>query len=428
LPSFERYFIPRMEMLLRHGINPVIASDDLNFAIPNVRLMKHEDHAQLEFLSRNIKFITDNKIKIEFVYPSTPAHARPYIESVYPIMRAIVNAYVDLPYAIERWEHELNHGSWKADLIGGLTPDYSKSVIEDAIKSFRRYEETVPQRLVELMVHLAHPHGSNAWEAARENTMSHFLNGGYLFFTKEHESVFRMALLKTGPIFKIATQREWYPINENDDAVNQLVPGPSEGFITRMELLLNQKIKPVLNSSDLNLLIPNVRRMKLKDRDQLYVLSNNIKFIVDNKIKIVFDSNTHTSKNPSVRMIMQAIVNAYVDLPYAIYHWLIEYQRPGFISSEDYKQEQQQQQQQYINTDLQSFEAIVPKRLVKLMHYLTQRRGSNAWEAARENTMSHFVHGGYLFFTEEHARNFRSLLAAFMRAPHDQRVVLLRMH
>jgi len=61
LPSFERYFIPRMEMLLRHGINPVIASDDLNFAIPNVRLMKHEDHAQLEFLSHNIKFITDNR-------------------------------------------------------------------------------------------------------------------------------------------------------------------------------------------------------------------------------------------------------------------------------------------------------------------------------------------------------------------------------
>jgi len=405
LPSFEGYFIPRMEMLLRHGINPVITSHDLNFAIPNVRLMKHEDHVQLEFLSRNIKFIIDNKIKIEFVYPSTPAHTRQYIESVYPIMRAIVNAYVDLPYAIERWEHELNHGSWKADLIGGLPPDYSKRVIEDAIKSLRRYEETVPQRLVELMVHLAHPHGSNAWEAARENTMSHFLNGGYLFFTEEHESAFRMALLETGrnvetgPIFEIAKQREWYPINYYDDAVKRMVPGPSESFITRMEPLLNQNIKPVLNSRDLNLLIPNVRRMKLKDRYQLYVLSNNIKFIVDKKIKIVFDSHPHTSENPSVRMIMQAIVNAYVDLPYAIYHWLIEYQRPGFIYSEDYKQ---QQQQQDINTDLQSFEAIVPNRLGDLMVHLTESHGSNAWEAAHDNTMSHFVHGGYLFFTEEH--------------------------
>ena len=40
----------------------------------------------------------------------------------------------------------------------------------------------VPQRLVQLMKHLAQSHGSNAWEAVRENTMSHFFNGGYLFF------------------------------------------------------------------------------------------------------------------------------------------------------------------------------------------------------------------------------------------------------
>jgi len=397
-----------MEMLLRHGINPVITSHDLNFAIPNVRLMKHEDHVQLEFLSRNIKFIIDNKIKIEFVYPSTPAHTRQYIESVYPIMRAIVNAYVDLPYAIERWEHELNHGSWKADLIGRLPPDYSKRVIEDAIKSLRRYEETVPQRLVELMVHLAHPHGSNAWEAARENTMSHFLNGGYLFFTEEHESAFRMALLETGrnvetgPIFEIAKQREWYPINYYDDAVKRMVPGPSESFITRMEPLLNQNIKPVLNSRDLNLLIPNVRRMKLKDRYQLYVLSNNIKFIVDKKIKIVFDSHPHTSENPSVRMIMQAIVNAYVDLPYVIYNWEEETSWPGF--------DREKIDRDILHTVLHSFKETVPQRLADLMVHLAQVHGSNAWRAACDNTVSHFLNGGYLFLKPDQEAAFKSVL------------------
>jgi len=390
MDSQYKFFIPRMHMLLQHGINPVIKASDLNLTIPNVRRMKREDHVQLEVLSSNIKFITDNNIKIEFDNPV-----------VSMIMRAIGNAYVDLPYAIDCWEHELK-------------PDSSQQLLDTNTEStytehFRRYKETVPRRLVKLMVHLAHPHGSNAWEAAHENTMSHFLNGGYLFFTEEHERDFRMALFETGgnvetdPIFKIAKPREWPFVDHRDsayhydDAVEQLVSGPSKSFITRVQELLDQNKKPVLNPRDLNLLIPNVRGMKLNDHDQLEVLSCNIQFIVDKKIKIVFDSNAHTSENPSVRMIVRAIGNAYVDLPYALERWANE------LKPDRRQWELEEDDGDHCAAFLVhscSYGKIVPQRLVQLMKHLAHPHGSNAWEAVRENTMSHFVNGGYLFFNQ----------------------------
>jgi len=381
--SQDKFFIPRMEMLLQHGINPMITSRDLNFAIPNVRRMKREDHVKLEVLSSNIQFIIDNKIKIGFDNCGK-LHA---IEnpSIRMIMLAIGNAYVDLPYAIERWEHELK-------------PDSSQQLLDTNTEStytehFRRYKETVPQLLVQLVMHLAQSHGSNAWEAARDNTMSHFLNGGYLFFTEEHESAFRMALfdtggnVETGPIFKTAEQREWDPVDHYDDAVKQLVLGPSESFITRMQELPNQNKKPVLNSRDLNLVIPNVRRMKLKDHKQLEFLSNNIKFIVDKKIKIVFDSHPHTSENPSIRMIMRAIGNACVDLPYTMEHWGDDLKRERFETR--WLREPKP-------PHFRQYETIVPQRLAQLVVHLATQHGSNVWNAVCKNTMSHFVRGGYL--------------------------------
>jgi len=382
--EFLSSLFPRMEMLLRHGINPVIASDDLYLAIPEVRLMELNDHFKLEGLSRSIQFIIDNKIKIQFDNGESTLNTNPSIST---IMMKIGNEYVDLPYAIERWEHELK-------------PDSSQQLRDT--EHFRRYKKTVPQLLVRLVMHLAQSHGSNAWEAARDNTMSHFLNGGYLFFTEEHESAFRMALFDTGAIFKTAEQREWHPVDHYDDVVERMVSGPSKSFITRMQELLDQNKKPVLNSRDLNLLIPNVRRMKLKDHEQLEFLSNNIKFIVDKKIKIVFDSHPHTSENPSVRMIMQAIVNAYVDLPYVIYNWEEETSWPGF--------DREKIDRDILHTVLHSFKETVPQRLADLMVHLAQVHGSNAWRAACDNTVSHFLNGGYLFLKPDQEAAFKSVL------------------
>eukprot|EP00966_Prymnesium_polylepis_P326933 7382811-Prymnesium_polylepis.1 len=147
----DTVFIPRMNMLLDHGIDPMITSSELKFTIPNVRRMKREDHFQLAVLSSNIQFLVYNNVKIEFDNLENPSM----------IMRAIGNACVDLPYAIERWEDEL------LLFEQGMEETYKESTY---IKHFRHYENTVPQRLAELLVHLAQIHGSNAYQAARDNT------------------------------------------------------------------------------------------------------------------------------------------------------------------------------------------------------------------------------------------------------------------
>eukprot|EP00966_Prymnesium_polylepis_P024145 556227-Prymnesium_polylepis.1 len=110
-------------------------------------------------------------------------------------MQAIVGAYVELPNAIERWEEKLGNEN--------NTDEYTKSTY---IEHFRRYEVVVPQRLVELMVHLVHPHGNTDWYVAREYTMSNVLNDGFL--SAAHKDALYTALVSTGVIYGPTKQRK----------------------------------------------------------------------------------------------------------------------------------------------------------------------------------------------------------------------------
>ena len=157
-------FIPRMHMLLEHGIDHVIPLECLDLAIPIVSRIEREDHYQLEVLSSNIQLLIDYKIKVQSKSVLTGATVR-------LLVRAI-NAYTGLPTAIKRWEIKLATLAKRNN-----TDEYTKSTY---IEHFRRYEVVVPQRLVELMVHLAHPHGNNDWRAARNYTMSHVIKGPFL--------------------------------------------------------------------------------------------------------------------------------------------------------------------------------------------------------------------------------------------------------
>ena len=182
------YFIPRMHMLLEHGIDHVIPWSDMILAIPNVVLMECEDHYQLEVLSSNIQLLVDYKIKVESesVYIGAIAEKR---------MQAIVGAYVELPNAIERWEEKLSNEN--------NTDEYTKSTY---IEHFRRYEVVVPQRLVELMVHLVHPHGNNHWYVAREYIRLNVLNNGFL--SAAHKDALDTALVSTGVTYGPTKQRK----------------------------------------------------------------------------------------------------------------------------------------------------------------------------------------------------------------------------
>ena len=175
-------FIPRMHMLLERGMEPTIWAHQLNNTIPNVRRMNREDHYKLEVLSSNITFLVDNNIKIKFDFVSENDARSDEHTSIYMTMLKLVNAYVDLPYALARWTHELKTDKrdglpWQLDAVDASTWDSTY------MSHFKRYQTVVPERLAQLMIHLAQPHGSNVWKVARKNTMSHILNGGYQFAT-----------------------------------------------------------------------------------------------------------------------------------------------------------------------------------------------------------------------------------------------------
>jgi len=182
------YFIPRMHMLLEHGIDHVIPWRDMILAIPNVVEMECEDHYQLEVLSSNIQLLVDYKIKVE----SESVYTGAIVEK---LMKAIVVAYVELPKAIKRWEEKLRNEN--------NTDEYTKSTYTE---HFRRYEVVVPQRLVELMVHLVHPHGNTDWHVARKYTMSNVLN--YDFLSDAHKAALDAALVSTGVIYAPTKKRK----------------------------------------------------------------------------------------------------------------------------------------------------------------------------------------------------------------------------